>query len=100
GIDAAFERCKKMHDELKNKVEDAFEKAKINPRLFQEYVSTPTNFAQADWSAIQKTRQEIKKKLDDLLPKKTEEEETPGVVSKEKRKKTTFLSKKRWLSMH
>lgn len=99
-IEAAFERYKKMHDEIKNKIENAYEEAHVSPLKFKEYVSDPTHFSATDWPQIQKTRRELDEKLEEMLPQKSEAEEKTEGVPKEKRTKQGFVSKKRWLSMH
>lgn len=99
-IGTAFERYKKMHDEIKNKVESAYEEAHLSPHKLQEYVSDPTHFSATDWPQIQKTKRELDEKLKGLLPQKSEEEEKAEGVTKEKRTKQGFVSRKRWLSMH
>jgi len=98
-LETAFARYKEMHDEIKAKIEDAFEQAKISPNKVREYFSTPTNFPSAVWREVVETKQELKEKLDSLLPKRSEEEEKEPEVQLKKKTKTGFTSKKRWMQM-
>mgnify|MGYP003393349311 CR=1 FL=1 len=103
---STFERMKKMHDEIQNKIEQAFESAKISPRQIKTYTENPTHFPAKDWEEIQKTKKVLKEKLEQLVPgtllAKEGEEGAPEVSEKEKLKKAKsgLLSRRRWLSTH
>jgi len=93
-----FTRYKKIHDEIKETLESAFEKAHVSPKQVEEFFSEPQRFETIEWRAINATKNEVKKKLENLLPKK--EEKTAEQEEKVKKTKGGFISKKRWLSMH
>ena len=98
-MNAAFERYKKMHDEIKTTLEDAYEKAKVSPKQIADFFSEPRHFDAAQWRAVQVTKKEVAQKIGELLPKKSEEE-SPEKEEKVKKTKSGLISKKRWLSMH
>jgi hypothetical protein len=99
-IAATFQRCKEMHDELKTKIENSYEEVKISPRKIKEYMSNPTHFASKDWEELQKTKKQYDEKLKQLLPEGTELEPKEEQGQDKKKIKSSFMSRKRWLSMH
>ena len=99
-IAATFQRCKEMHDELKNKIESSFEEANLSPRKVEEYMSNPTHFAAKDWEELQKTKKQYDEKLKQFLPEGMELEPKEEQDKEKKKIKSSFMSRKRWLSMH
>ena len=101
-VAAAFQRCKEMHDELKTKIETSYEEANISPRKIQEYMSNPSHFASKDWEEMQKTKKQYDEKLKQFLPQgmELESKEEEGQDKEKKKIKSSFMSRKRWLSMH
>ena len=105
---AAFEHAKKMHDELKRKIDSAYEKANISPRQVKEYIDNPKHFQQSVWNAIEKTKKEIQEKLQKLMPRgpaEKEEEQPPEAPPEGKKpppkkpKGGGLTGKRRWLTM-
>ncbi len=103
---SVFTRMKKMHEEIKNKIEQAFESAKISPRQMKTYTENPAHFPAKDWEEIQKTKKMLNEKLAKLAPGGSETKEVgtdiPEESEKEKLKKAKsgLLSRRRWLSTH
>lgn len=96
-----FARYKKMHNEIKSKVENTFEKANMSPSQVKEYLSSPSQFSSKAWSEVQSTKKEFDQKLEQLVPQKADKEKEKKEESEDKAKpkKGGLVSKKRWLPM-
>ena len=103
-LQATFERCRKMHEEIKNRVESAYDQAKVSPRRIQEYVNDPKHFPEKVWKEIQATKnqyeEQLKKIRSEFVKAGAEAEGESLKKEKVKQSKGTFISRKRWLSTH
>jgi len=97
-VDESFERCKKLHDEMKKTIEGAYEKAKIDPKQVTEFFSDPSHFSPDDWRKLQAAKSKYRTQFRKFLPKEAlEEKKKPE--KKQKRAKKGYAERKRWLSM-
>jgi len=100
-LQAEFERCKEMYQQMKSKIENAYEQAKVSPRQIKDFLDNPTHFSAKEWRQIQKEKDEYAQKLRELLPPTGDQEMKPEENDSSRQKTPKgFVSKKRWLSMH
>lgn len=94
-MQALFQRCKKMHDEIQEKIEAACEKAHLSPKQIHEYINNPENFQSDEWAALIKKKRELEAKL------RAFQGEVPEAVPKEKQKRAKggYADKTKWISM-
>ena len=107
-----LEQCKKLHEQLKKQVDKVFTVGRTTPATTQKVLENPRLFSSKEWSRIQAQKDEIKKRLDSLVPRPQEppKEEGPGAKGTEpppkkppeppKKKQKGSMSKKGWLPMH
>lgn len=98
-IQVAFQKCKQQYEEIKQKIETVFDKAKVSPRQLHEYLKNPSNFTEQDWMVICKQRKELEGKLKEELEAIRGETPKPEKQEKQKRAKKGFSEKNRWIPM-
>ena len=104
-LEEAYIRCQNMHDELNKKIDEVYKASGLTPSELNKLLNDPRNFSQKDWEAMQRVKKEADEKLEALKKSAGIEEaytSPPEGASPEELKKikSSFLSKKRWLSMH
>lgn len=96
-MEDVFKKFEKMHEEIKEKIENAYDKEQINLREINELMSNPKNFTSQEWKELEKMKREYEEKLQQLEKTVPEKE-----LQKEEKAKTkgSCVTKKGWLSMH
>ncbi len=62
-LSAIFQRCRQLHKEIAESLEQAFKRGGITSSQVQQYVSRPQNFSERDWQQIEAQ----KKKNEEML---------------------------------
>jgi len=105
-LEAQYARCKQYSEEIKKKINKAYEEVKISPRDIKKYLETPQNFSDSQWKAITKTKNELDSKLAALVKKQEPPESPPelppdgapaDVTPKSPKPKRGFTTKKTWI---
>ena len=97
----AFLRCKKLHDDLKKNIDEAYAKAHIKPQQVTEFFSNPANFSPRAWRKIQEAKARYRTQFGKFFPKGALEAKKPEdqPKKKQKRSKKGYAGRKQWLSM-
>lgn len=62
-LSAIFQRCKQLHQEIAESLDQAFKKSGLTPTQVRTYVSHPQNFSSNDWKQLESQ----KKKNEEML---------------------------------
>lgn len=84
---AIFQRCRQMHEEIADSIDQAFKKGGVSPSQLRSYFSRPQNFSAKEWQRIEAERGKNERLLQDLKKRfRAREEESaplPTVPEKE-----------------
>lgn len=94
-IAKAFEKYKKLHEDIKNRIETEYKEANISQEKVREFIDATNELPEADQNRIKQVKQENQRKLKNLLPKKGESKK--DLVQKKEKKKGVV--KKGWMPM-
>lgn len=91
-----------MHTKIEKQLEEAFQKAGVDPKELSKYCENPDNFTPGQWLRYKQSKEQVEMQITGLSKEtlsKTKEEKAKSQVSKERRGKT-LGSRKNWLNMH
>lgn len=100
----SFDRCKRLHQLMHDKVEQALSKNSLSPKMLQDYFSTPDNFTKEQWGLISDQKEEVERQLHELVPvfEELSEEEIAKrkiAAAKKEYKPKGMQVKSRWIPM-
>src|SRR5438093_1619725 len=72
----SFDQYKKLHELMHDKVEQMLGQKQITRRMLHDFFSVSHNFTAEQWQLIQDQKQEVEKRLQDLLPHREPSSET------------------------
>lgn len=62
-INEALDKITQMHDELKRKLEETYEKSGWSIQEIQSYLENPSNFDTAEWEMVQQERKYLSEQV-------------------------------------
>ena len=103
-LQALFQQCQKLHEELSTRIDREFERSGISERQYRAYINRPQNFSEKDWQRLQEQKAFNVAKLQRLIPHPTvappkpPEPEKPPIPQKPAPKHRP-VTKRGWLEM-
>jgi hypothetical protein len=97
-IKERYERCKELHNMIKDKLDNAFAQKNLTMKSIKEYFNSPQHFTDNQWRLIQEQKKEVEVELSKLVKDKAALEKGTKEKSKEARPKV-MQTKSRWLPM-
>ena len=91
-----------MHIKIEKQLEEAFQKAGVDPKELSKYCENPDNFTPGQWLRYKQSKEQVEMQITGLSKEslnQTKEAKANSQVSKERRGKT-LGSRKNWLNMH
>ena len=67
-LQALFQQCLKMHEQLSARIDREFERFGITESQYRAYVNRPQNFSAKDWKRLQEQKASTEAKLQRLIP--------------------------------
>lgn len=104
GLAQSFDRCKRLHQLMHDKVEQALSRNSLSPKMLSDYFSTPDNFTKEQWGLIEDQKEEVERQLHELVPvfeTLTDEEAAQKKIAAAKKefKPKVMQVKSRWIPM-
>jgi hypothetical protein len=99
---AELKSMQEMHTKIEKQLEEAYQKAGVDPKELSKYCENPDNFTPGQWLRYKQSKEQVEMQITGLSKEtlsKTKEEKAKSQVSKERRGKT-LGSRKNWLNMH
>lgn len=95
-----FDRCKELHNIIQDNLEKAFEEHNITQKQVREYFDSPQHFSQQQWQIIQEQKDEVSRKLKELVPKVRSGARASSSSGVNDQKKPKIMqTKSRWMPM-
>lgn len=97
-----LKNMQEMHSKMEKQLEEAYQKAGVDPKELSKYCENPDNFTPGQWLRYKQSKEQVEMQITGLSKEtltKTKEEKAKSQVSKERRGKT-LGSRKNWLNMH
>lgn len=99
---AELKSMQEMHSKIEKQLEEAYQKAGVDPKELSKYCENPDNFTPGQWLRYKQSKELVETQITGLSKEtlsKNKEEKAKSQVSKERRGKT-LGSRKNWLNMH
>ncbi|MBS0654620.1 MAG: hypothetical protein JSR46_02485 [Verrucomicrobia bacterium] len=102
----AYNHYKELYKLLQQKIDDLLAKKKLTYRMIHNYFNSPRNFSSEQWRLIEKQKEEVERKLRELVPehpqKRAESKDEPQQEKKAPKKEykpKSMQVKSRWIPM-
>lgn len=99
---AQIKLMQEKHLKIEKEIEEAFQKAGVDPKELSKYCENPDNFTPSQWLRYKQRKEQVEMQITGLSKEnlsKVKEAKAKSQVSKERRGKT-LGSRKNWLNMH
>ncbi len=99
---ADLKTMQEMHTKIEKQLEEAYQKAGVDPKELTKYCENPDNFTPGQLLRFKQGKEQVEMQITGLSKEhlsKSKEEKAKSQVSKERRGKT-LGSRKNWLNMH
>lgn len=96
-----LESMQKQHAELKQRLEDLYQKSGINRKELSNFCANPNNFTPSQWARMQQRNEDLELSITGLSRKdlrKSKEAKDQQLTAKSRRGKT-LGPRKKWLDM-
>ena len=99
---AELKSMQEMHNKIEKQLEEAYQKAGVDPKELSKFCENPDNFTPGQWLRYKQSKEQVEMQITGLSKEsldKNKQEKAKSQVSKERRGKT-LGSRKNWLNMH
>ncbi|KAF3362200.1 hypothetical protein PHSC3_001267 [Chlamydiales bacterium STE3] len=98
-VSQAFEKMKKLHNELNKEIDKAFQISGRDPREVDEYFNEASNFSSKEWISLQERKESLEQHISGLSSSELKEKKKKKQTLKmsKDRKSKTLGARKNWL---